>query len=104
MEAVINLKNEGHCHSPQIKELRLESETVGVGCYSVFTQWPGHPQLDNYLRIGYEPNTKEISYIDFDGGPWLTYGSIIQNKYVVTGFKHNGEFGDVKILLTECSS
>lgn len=106
MEKEINLKYEGHAVSPQTKKFILESETSGVGTYKIEAYWINREtkEKEDYLRIGYKPETKEIEYIDFDGGPWLTYGSTVKNKYVVTGFTHDGNFNNVKILLTECVS
>lgn len=106
MEKEINLKYEGHAISPEVKKFILESETAGVGTYKVEAYWIDRETKEKreYLRVGYDPDTKEIEYIDFDGGPFLRHGSTVKGKYVVTGFKHDGKFNDVKVLLTTCPS
>ena len=99
MQEIIDLSKAGHALTSQIKQLHLESQSDHNGVYKVYTKWPGHPNLDDYLRIGYD-DENHIKYIDFDGGPWLTIGSKVGN-YTITDFTHNGNFGDVKVIVQD---
>ena len=99
MQEIIDLSKEGHARTSQIKQLHLESQKGHSGVYKVYTKWPGHPSLDDYLRIGYD-DENHIKYIDFDGGPWLTIGSKV-GDYTITDFTHNGNFGDVKVIVQD---
>ena len=99
MQEIIDLSKAGHALTSQIKQLHLESQSDHNGVYKVYTKWPGHPDLDDYLRIGYN-GEKHINYIDFDGGPWLTIGSKV-GDYTITDFTHNGNFGDVKVIVQD---
>ena len=96
-----SLKNLGHARSPQIKELHKISEENGVGTYSVFTQWPNHPDLDDYLRIGYSPETKEINFIDFDGGPWISKDFMLEDGCVVDHFEHDGNLNNILVIIKD---
>ena len=96
MQEIIDLSKAGHALTSQIKQLHLESQSDHSG---VYTKWPGHPNLDDYLRIGYDDES-HINYIDFDGGPWLTIGSKV-GDYTITDFTHNGDFGDVKVIVQD---
>lgn len=96
-----SLNNLGHARSPQIKEFHKVSEEKGIGVYSVFTQWPGHPNLDGYLRIGYSPETKEITFIDFDGGPWVSSGFELVDGCIVDHFEHDGDLNDIKVIIKD---
>ena len=99
MQEIIDLSAAGHARTSQIKQLHLESQNGHSGVYKIYTKCPGYPDLDDYLRIGYDDN-KCISYIDFDGGPWLTIGSKVDN-YTITDFTHNGDFGDIKVIVDD---
>ena len=99
MEEIIDLTKAGHAKTPQIKQLHLESQNGHSGVYNIYTKWPDCPDLDDYLRIGYN-DEKHITYIDFDGGPWLTIGSKVDD-YTITGFTHNGNFGDIKVIVDD---
>ena len=99
MQEIIDLSKAGHALTSQIKQLHLESQSDHSGIYKVYTKWPGHPNLDDYLRIGYD-DENHINYIDFDGGPWLTIGSKVGN-YTITDFTHNGNFEDVKVIVQD---
>ena len=99
MQEIIDLSKVGHALTSQIKQLHLESQSDHSGIYKVYTKWPGHPNLDDYLRIGYD-DENHINYIDFDGGPWLTIGSKV-GDYTIIDFTHNGNFGDVKVIVQD---
>ena len=99
MQEIIDLSAAGHARTSQIKQLHLESQNGHSGVYKVYTKWPGHSDLDDYLRIGYDDN-KYISYIDFDGGPWLTIGSKV-GDYIITDFIHDGEFREIKVIVDD---
>ena len=91
----------GHARSPQIKELQKISEESGVGIYKIHTEWPGHPEMNDYLRVGYNPDTKEISFIDFDGGPWISFKFKFDDGCVVTGFNHDGKFNNITVIIED---
>ena len=97
MQEIIDLSKAGHALTSQIKQLHFESQSDHNGVYKVYTKWPGHPNLDDYLRIGYD-DENHINYIAFDGGPWLTIGSKV-GDYTITDFTHNGNFGDIKVIV-----
>ena len=99
MQEIIDLSAAGHARTSQIKQLHLESQNDHSGIYKVYTKWPGYPDLNDYLRIGYD-DEKHIKYIDFDGGPWLTIGSKV-GGYTITDFTHNGNFGDIKVIVQD---
>ena len=99
MQEIIDLSAAGHAKTSQIKQLHLESQNGHSGVYKVYTKWPGYPNLDNYLRIGYD-NEKHIDYIDFDGGPWLTIGSKV-GDYIITDFIHYVEFIEIKVIVDD---
>ena len=99
MQEIIDLSAAGHAKTSQIKQLHLESQNGHSGVYKVYTKWPGYPNLDNYLRIGYD-NEKPIDYIDCDGGPWLTIGSKV-GDYIITDFIHDGEFREIKVIVDD---
>ena len=54
MQEIIDLSKAGHALTSQVKQLHLESQSDHSGVYKVYTKWPGHPSLDDYLRIGYD--------------------------------------------------
>ena len=97
MLKTIDLRPFGHAFSPQIKQLRLEAEEGKEGIYSIYTKWPDSEDLDDYIRVGYDDN-KNILYVDFDSGPFLSIGSSIDN-YTIKEFTHDGQFKDIKIVL-----
>lgn len=99
MKKIIDLSKAGHAITPQIKQLHLESQNGHSGIYKVYTKWPDSPDLDDYLRIGYD-DEKHIKFIDFDSGPYLTIGSKVDD-YTITGFTHNGNFGDIKVIIDD---
>lgn len=71
--------------SPQIKELRLLYESSPTrGVYKLFTQWPGYPGFDTYYRIIYDQDDHSIKALDFDGGPMIYSGFVLDknNKIV----------------------
>ena len=91
----------GHAKSPQIKELHKVSEESGSGLYKIYVKWPGHPELDDYLRMGYNPDTNEISFVDFDGGPWISAGFKFSDGCIVDGFNHDGEFRNITVIIRD---
>ena len=99
MQEIIDLSTAGHARTSQIKQLHLESQNGHSGVYKVYTKWPGHSDLDDYLRIGYDKK-RHIDYIDFDGGPWLTIGSKV-GDYIITDFIHDGEFREIKVIVDD---
>ena len=99
MKKIIDLSKAGHALTPQIKQLHLESQNGHSGIYKVYTKWPGSPDLDNYLRIGYD-DEKHIKYIDFDGGPFLAIGSKV-GDYIITDFIHDGDFKNIKVIVDD---
>lgn len=99
MQEIIDLSEAGHARTSQIKQLHLESQNGHSGVYKVYTKWPGHSDLDDYLLIGYD-NERHIDYIDFDGGPWLTIGSKV-GDYIITDFIHDGEFREIKVIVDD---
>ena len=86
MQEIIDLSKAGHAKTAQIKQLHLESQN-------------GYPDLDNYLRIGYN-NIRHIDYIDFDGGPFLAIGSKV-GDYIITDFIHDGNFKNIKVIVDD---
>ena len=99
MQEIIDLSAAGHARTSQIKQLHLESQNGHSGVYKVYTKWPGHSDLDDYLRIGYDKE-RHIDYIDFDEGPWLTIGSKV-GDYIITDFIHDGEFREIKVIVDD---
>ena len=99
MQEIIDLSAIGHARTSQIKQLHLESQNGHSGVYKVYTKWPGHSDLDDYLRIGYDKE-RHIDYIDFDGGPWLTIGSKVGN-YIITDFIHDGNFKKIRVIVDD---
>lgn len=99
---IINLAPLGHARTGQVKKLLLEKSDEKCATYSVYTEWPGHPDLNNYMLINYDPKTKDITSIDFDAGPYLAIGDHIDNK-LITGFTYTGEFQNIKISLLDDS-
>ena len=99
MQEIIDLSKAGHAKTAQIKQLHLESQNGHSGIYKVYTKWPGYPDLDNYLRIGYN-NARHIDYIDFDGGPFLAIGSKV-GDYIITDFIHDGDFKKIKVIVDD---
>ena len=99
MQEIIDLSAAGHARTSQIKQLHLESQNGHSGVYKVYTKWPGHSDLDDYLRIRYDKE-RHIDYIDFDGGPWLTIGSKV-GEYIITDFIHDGEFREIKVIVDD---
>ena len=99
MQEIIDLSAAGHARTSQIKQLHLESQNGHSGVYKVYTKWPGHSDLDDYLRIGYDKE-RHIDSIDFDGGPWLTIGSKV-GDYIITDFIHDGEFREIKVIVDD---
>lgn len=84
MDKEIELKDR---YSPQIKKLIYHSETDTEYCYKLEAKWPGYPEYDNYMRIGYNDDTKYPRFIDFDGGPMISIGSKI-NGHTVSNIKN----------------
>ena len=99
MKKIIDLSKAGHAKTAQIKQLHLESQNGHRGIYKIYTKWPDSPDLDDNHRIGYD-DEKHIKFIDFDSGPYLTIGSKVDD-YTITGFTHNGNFGDIKVIIDD---
>lgn len=98
MKEVIDLSGLGHAKSPQIKQLRLKEIKDGKGYYDVYTRWPGCPDLDDYLRVLYQTNPTKVTAIDFDGGPYLIKGSIVDG-YTITDFLSDENANNVVVCL-----
>lgn len=69
--------------SQEVKELLLETlysdqNNNRVGVYLVQAYWKDDPK-NSYIRIGYNNDGKTINFIDFDGGPLIGVGSIIED-------------------------
>lgn len=71
--------------SEQIKELRLLYEqTENLGIYKVFSEWPGYPYLNSYIRFLYDSkNPDVICGLDFDGGPLIHPGYKLDEHYTI---------------------
>lgn len=88
MVKIINLH--GHCDYSATKKLILDHEDNGVGTYSIESKWKDSGESAPLRVIG------DIEAIDFDGGPYLSLGSKVEDYYVfgfITG--QNG----LKVLL-----
>lgn len=88
--------------SSQIKKLILVNKQDNIGEYEIYTKWPNYPELDNYMRIGFDLNNI-IDYIDFDGGPFITRGYILSDGCKVMAFKHDN-FKNITVIVQECNS
>lgn len=103
-EEIINLAPLGHARTRQIKKLLLETHDDINATYSVYTDWPGYPDLSDYMLITTDPETNDIVAIDFDAGPYLSIGDTIKDKTIV-GFTSDKNFSNVKVILTdECAN
>jgi len=99
-EEIINLAPLGHARTGQIKKLLLEKVSGDNATYSVYTEWPGCPDLDKYMLITTDPDTHDIVAIDFDAGPYLTIGDKIKEKTIV-GFTYEGKYDNIKVILLD---
>lgn len=101
MNKDIDLSKFGHAASPFERKLIFDQDKEGLNIYSI-------PNDYEYLRVGYDDSeNKNISYVDFDGGPFLSLGvSFIYkgNSYKVEKFTHNGSFQDIKVYLRKWDS
>ena len=52
------------------------------------------------MLITTDPDTRDIVAIDFDGGPYLTFGTQIKGATVV-GFMYEGEYNNIKVILLD---
>lgn len=77
MKKTIDLGKFGHAPAYYKKELILEKEVDSAGIYQA--------NAELGIRIGYDPDTEAIKFIDFDGGPMLNIGTKLDD-YVVRGF------------------
>lgn len=99
-EEIINLAPLGHAKTRQIKKLLLDRHDEINGVYSVYTEWPGYPDLNDYLLVTTDPTTKDIIAIDFDAGPYLSIGDTVKDKTIV-GFTSDKNFSNIKVILTD---
>lgn len=99
-EEIINLAPLGHAKSPQIKKLLLEKVNGDNAIYTIYTEWPNCPDLNNYMRISIDSETKDILAIDFDSGPYLSIGDRVKDK-LITGFTYDGDFNNIKVILLD---
>lgn len=99
-EEIINLAPLGHARTRQIKKLLLESVNGDNAVYSVYTEWPGCPDLDKYMLITTDCDTQDVVAIDFDSGPYLAIGDKIKEK-VITGFTYTGNYDNIKVILLD---
>lgn len=99
-EEIINLAPLGHARTSQIKKLLLEKVNGDNAIYSVYTEWPGCPDLNEYMLITTDPETNDIIAIDFDAGPYLAIGDKIKEKTIV-GFTYEGKYDNIKVILLD---
>ncbi len=89
--------------SGQIKKLLLITKQLDtIGEYEIYTKWPNCPELDNYMRIGFDLSNI-IDYIDFDGGPFIQRGYTLSDGCKVIDFKHDN-FKNLRVIIQECNS
>ena len=78
----------------------IKSWVPPVGIYSLECSNKETNELDFYTQIDYIPNDNggEITAIDFDGGPKLSIGTVVEDGRIV-GFEHDGNFDNIKVLM-----
>lgn len=91
MKKKIDLNRLGRSRVKHYKELHLESEKDGIGVYTIHHEFP--------IRWGYDDN-KQIVFIDFDEGPFLTLNSKVYD-YKLIRIDHDENFNNVRIVLKD---
>lgn len=99
MEKVIDLSKMAHERVPMVKRLVFDRSEGEDYIYKIDYYWTEDKQPGN-LRISYDKG--ELLFIDFDGGPFLRVGCKIKN-YIIKRFNHNGNFGNIEVVLNEIS-
>jgi len=97
MEKEIDLSRSGHARSPFTRKLVYTGSDGDIDFYRA--------ESSGSLRTTWDPKDKTIVAIDFDGGPYLTEGSVIyQYKVASIIGTIDDNIKDVKIALKKCSS
>ena len=90
--------------SQEVKELLLENTYIDqngnkLGVYTIRAYWKDDPN-NGYIRVGYS-NDGSINFVDFDGGPLIGVGTVIDDVKVKL---INEENNNIKVVVEDVLS
>lgn len=86
-------------YKDHIREFTLLEDHGNSGIYDINAKWDDGSEMP--IRLGYDKVESGIlDFVDFDGGPFVTPGFELEPNIKVEKIVHNGEFKDIRVIIT----